>query len=310
MKTRIEQGATEAAVAGDDEPAVPQPAVPEPSVPKHSKAKKMKRPAAASSIASSKRPKGSAQIECEDVTAAPMPEVSQRDDLLVAVAEPEASERDDLPAAVAEPEASFKDDLPTVVPAKPKAKAKSKAKAKAKVGSKKVVAEESEEEAGLSDGEFDKATVHFDAQSLHAAFYKGPQDVPCPPSSAGEDSEDEPVAESTDTGKRGRGRGGRGGRGGRPKGSGRGRGCRGKSAGAEEAEPKENKQKRGKGRGRGGCLENQLERVTFAKRPMPKPHSKMQLNRFMGIRDAFNAIIRPRVPEAPSKHEDFYRGGL
>ena len=120
VKTGIEQGATEAAVAGDDEPAVPQPAVPEPSVPKHSKAKKMKRPAAASSIASSKRPKGSAQIECEDVTAAPMPEVSQRDDLLVAVAEPEASERDDLPAAVAEPEASFKDDLPTVVPCEAK----------------------------------------------------------------------------------------------------------------------------------------------------------------------------------------------
>ena len=301
-------GALEKAVGEDGEDA-------EKAKPKNlKKPKGMKRPAACTK-SSGKRAKDSADVKPgsswdeEDELPAPTEvkpgSLRDQEDEVPAPTEVKLGspndQEDEMPAPISSHD---QDEVPApMVATKPKAKAKSKAKAKA--GSKakakassmvkagKVAEEaegESDGEQAASDDDFDKATVLFDPNPLHAAFYKGPEDVPFPPSSAEEDSEPEAVPEATGKG-RGRGRGGRG----------RGRGKAGgvKDVAAPDAAPK-----RGKG-GKGKRITNaEGERVTFAKRPMPQTQSSMNLKRFLGIRDAFNDIIRPRVSEAPSKQED------
>ncbi|CAE7247696.1 unnamed protein product, partial [Symbiodinium microadriaticum] len=300
-------GALEKAVGEDGEDA-------EKAKPKNlKKPKGMKRPAACTK-SSGKRAKDSADVKPgsswdeEDELPAPTEvkpgSLRDQEDEVPAPTEVKLGspndQEDEMPAPISSHD---QDEVPApMVATKPKAKAKSKAKAKA--GSKakakassmvkagKVAEEaegESDGEQAASDDDFDKATVLFDPNPLHAAFYKGPEDVPFPPSSAEEDSEPEAVPEATGKG-RGRGRGGRG----------RGRGKAGgvKDVAAPDAAPK-----RGKG-GKGKRITNaEGERVTFAKRPMPQTQSSMNLKRFLGIRDAFNDIIRPRVSEAPSKQE-------
>ena len=301
---------------------------------------RMKRPAACPKSLG-KRSKGSADIKpaTEDGVPAPM-EVdsgSLHDQKVEMLAPMEVDSGDDgeLPAPMeVKPGSSHdqhevpaptetEDGLAPSLAAKPKAKAKVKAKAgskaKAKAGSKakaKVKAGKAVEEAAsetandsdpdkvASDDDFDRATVLFDANPAHAAFYKGPEDVPLPPSSAEEASEPEAVPKPSGKG-RGRGRGGRG-----KAGSGRGGKGRGNPAGVEDvaakdAAPKPGKSGKGRGRGRGAkqAAVGDQERLTFAKRPVPTRQG-MNLKRFFAIRDAFNNIVRPRVSDAPSKQED------
>ena len=209
------------------------------------------------------------------------------------------------------------DGLAPSLAAKPKAKAKAGSRAKAKAGSKakaKVKAGKAVEEAAsetandsdpvASDDDFDRATVLFDANPAHAAFYKGPEDVPLPTSSTEEDSEPEAVPKPSGNG-RGRGRGGRGKKGSGRGGKGRGNPARVEDVAAKDAAPKPGKSGKGRGRGRGAkwAAVGDQERLTFAKRPVPTRQG-MNLKRFSAIRDAFNNIVRPRVSDAPSKQED------
>ncbi|CAE7251201.1 unnamed protein product, partial [Symbiodinium sp. CCMP2456] len=258
---------------------------------------KMKRPAAAAK-ASAKKRKGSAELA---TIADGPPERPQAalSELGVPLNNRGEDEKANDSAEPVDMEAE-KDKAGSGSGAKPNPKAKAKGKAKAKAKGKVKPCESEASDGDVSD---DNRTVHFDENPLHAAFYKGPEDVPRPPSSP-EHSEPESAAEAGGDGvpkAKGRGRG-------RGKGKGRGRGP--VANGSDGAPPELPRRGRGRGRGKAFCAKGRVphegdedeSQKTFARRRMPS--ATMNKNRFLAIRDAFDTIIRNNVPKFPSKQED------
>ena len=245
--------------------------------------KMMKRPAAAPK-ASTKKRKGSADAGGEGTAVLEVEMAAPSKDGLETAVVPSGLSGEDQKANEAAETGDEKSH------GKPKAKAKGKGRAKAKANVTPCGSPGEASDGEASDG---NCTVHFDTNPLHAGFYKGPEDVPFPPSSP------EHAEPDTDGAPAGRGRG---------RGRGRKGGGRGGARGAADV-PSASAAGKPKGKGKGKAYripivpaDGEDEVKTFARRRMPS--ARMNQMRFLAIRDAFDTIIRHEVPKFPSKQED------